>query len=168
MCHITECMQECRVGRAVRAYGHDLLPLAERTVNVYLHIATLPMEKPKSNKMSAKEEELQEAFNAACGASGGTLPKEKIKEVVQKVRKTNINALMQDVPDDGLTFEQLRDLLWLKGAKAKGDEELPWPKKTADEMMWKQLKKERTEMAAVLNEFKRNAADFDILRSALE
>ena len=89
-----------------------------------------------------------------------------MKQALQ--HRPDIKALMKHVPDDGMTFAQLRELLFSKGAKAKGDEKLPWPETTADGIMWKQLQNERTEMAAVLQKFKRSAADFEILRNALQ
>ena len=88
--------------------------------------------------------------------------------MVQTVRKTKIDALMQRAPDNGMTFEQLRELLLSKDAKAKGNWELPWPETTSDGIMWMHLQKERTEMAAVLQRFQRSAEGVGILRNALE
>ena len=151
---------ECRVGRAVRAYGHDLLPDSDRTVNVYLHIATLPKEMPSPSK-----NKLQDVFDEVSDGNIGTLVKEKIKEVIKKVGMKGIKELMQSVPEDGMNFEQLKALL---APKSKGGtEELTWPQETADQIMWKQVQSEREEMSAILNDFKSRAADFNILRSAL-
>ena len=128
---------ECRVGRAVRAYGHDLLPDHDRKVEIYLHVAELPT----------------------------TLPKQTIIDVMKKAVTTgsNLKELVLGVPDDGMTCKQLKTLL----ASSSGTDEVSWPDQTADQIMWEQVQKERESMSVKLNDFKRGAADFDILQSAL-
>ena len=114
-----------------------MLPDHDRKVEIYLHVAELPT----------------------------TLPKQTIIDVMKKAVTTgsNLKELVLGVPDDGMTCKQLKTLL----ASSSGTDEVSWPDQTADQIMWEQVQKERESMSVKLSNFKRGAADFDILQSAL-
>ena len=93
---------ECRVGRAVRASGHDLLPDSDRTVNVYLHIAALPKEMPSSStKSKGGTEEL-------------TWPQETADQIMWKQvqsEREEMSAILNDFKSRAADFNILRSAM---------------------------------------------------------